>query len=126
MTPEAIVLFCAIFNFIFGIFHLFFWKLFDWKNQLSKLSIINQAVVPVLNLCLTFVFAIFSFLLFFHSQEIISTSLGHSLLVLIALFWALRAMEQVIFFGVKRSISISFFMLFLIGAALHALPLIIL
>jgi hypothetical protein len=40
-----------------------------------------------------------------------------------ALFWALRAVYQPMFFGLKHPLSIGLFVVFLLGTAIHALPL---
>ncbi len=126
MNAELLVILCGVFNLSFAIFHLFFGKIFDWMHDLKRLSFVNRAVMQVLNLCLAFVFVIFGYLLLFHASGMISTSLGHSLLILIGIFWFLRAIEQILFFGIEESISIFFFVLFVMGGSLHALPLLIL
>ncbi|MCK4894277.1 MAG: hypothetical protein KAT07_09935, partial [Calditrichia bacterium] len=75
----------------FVIFHLTFWKLFKWQEDLTSLTFINRAVMQVLNLSLTFAFFIFGYISLFHAQELQTTSLGTSLLLLISIFWLLRA-----------------------------------
>ena len=37
-----------------------------------------------------------------------------------ALFWALRAVYQPMFFGLKHPLSIGLFVVFLLGTAIHA------
>jgi len=49
----------GIFNLLFAVFHLFFWKLFNWKYELKSISFVNRNIMQVLNLCLAFVFVIF-------------------------------------------------------------------
>jgi hypothetical protein len=34
----------GIFNLGFTVFHLFFWKLFDWKKDLASLTPVNRSV----------------------------------------------------------------------------------
>jgi hypothetical protein len=113
----------GVFSAAFAVFHLFFWKLFRWKTDLATLTSLNRAIVQILNLCLTFVFVVFAYLSLVHSVELLATKLGHSLLFLIAVFWYLRAVEQVIFFGLRRPLSMMFFVLFLVGGSLYAVPL---
>jgi len=107
----------GIFNLGFGIFHLFFWKLFDWKNDLASLSFINRNVMQVLNLCLAFVFFVFAYISVFHSSEMLTTGLGSALIFAISIFWFLRAIEQIIFFTLRKPISWILFILFLLGGA---------
>jgi hypothetical protein len=53
---------------------------------------------------------------------LLTTGIGKILLIAIALFWFLRAVEQMAFFKLKNNISIAFFVLFLIGAAIYLFP----
>lgn len=114
----------GVFNLAFAVFHLFFWQIFAWKRELAKLSFINRAIVQVLNLCLTFAFAMFSYLSFFHSQELVTTALGRAILALVAIFWLLRAAYQVIFFKMRHWVSLAFLAAFLGGSALYAAALV--
>lgn len=106
------------------VFHLLFWRLFDWRRDLRSLTYVNRAVMQILNLCLTFTFVIFGVVSLWHTEEMIGTGLGRTLLALIALFWLLRAVEQVVFFGLRRWLSVAFFLAFLAGSALYAWPLV--
>ena len=123
MKPESLVVAGGVYTAVFAVFHLFFWKLFRWRTDLATLTSLNRAIVQILNLCLTFVFVVFAYLSLAHSVELLSTALGRSLLFLIAVFWYLRAIEQVIFFGLRRRLSIAFFVIFLVGGSLYAVPL---
>jgi len=44
---------------ILVVFHLLFWRVFNWKDDLRSLSFLNKQTMQVLNLCLTIMFAIF-------------------------------------------------------------------
>jgi hypothetical protein len=68
------------------------------------------------------VFVIFGYIFLFHADELLTSSLGHSILVLIALFWLLRAIEQVIFFRLNRWGSWLFLAVFLVGVLLYGFP----
>lgn len=122
MEVSDLVLAGAFYNFAFAIFHLFFWKIFKWKTQLAKLSEINSAIMQVLNLCLTFIFFFFAFLSIFYQKALVSTDLGQVLLITIALFWFFRAIYQIVFFGLKNTISIAFFVMFILGTVLYSVP----
>jgi len=107
----------------FFIFHLFFWKLFDWKHDLSFLTEINRGVIQILNLCLMFVFLVIAYVSLFYTDELLTSSLGKILLVGISIFCLLRAVEQVVFFGLKSTVSIVFFITFLLGSTIYMIPL---
>ncbi len=119
---EVIILIGGIYNLAFAIFHLFFWRLFQWKKDLSKLTFINRSVMQILNLCLTFVFLLMAYISFFYVSELRATDLGKTLLIGFSLFWLLRMIEQVIFFGIRNSISIVLTVIFLLGSVIYLIP----
>ena len=104
------------------IFHLLFWRIFNWKQDLAQVSFLNSAVMQVLNISLIFAFVIFSYISLAHTNELLTSPLGHSLLVLMALFWLARAIQQIIFFKLHNWVSRAFLLLFLCGALLYGIP----
>ena len=112
----------GIFSLGFAIFHLFFWRLFRWKEDLASLTVINRAVMQIMNLCLLFIFLAMAYVSFFHTPEMASTDLGRTLLVAFSLLWLLRAVEQVIFFGIRNRLSVAFTLIFLLGSLIYAVP----
>lgn len=66
----------GIYHLGFAVFHLFFWKLFRWKEDPASLTHIDRAVIRILNLCLTFVFLLFGYLSLSHTQELLADGLG--------------------------------------------------
>lgn len=124
MTVSQLLLFAgSVFHFAFAVFHLFFWRIFRWREDLASLTRINRAIMQILNLCLTFLFFVMAYVSFFHVAELLTTSLGRTILASVAIFWILRLIEQVIFFGAINRLSILLILLFLIGALLYLLPL---
>ncbi|NIS38994.1 hypothetical protein GWN91_07695, partial [Candidatus Saccharibacteria bacterium] len=95
---EILIKVGGVFSLAFAIFHALFWRIFNWKNDLRSLTWMNRSIMQVLNLCLMFAFIIFAYVSLFHTYEMLSMPLGKTLLVLIALFWLARAIEQVVFF----------------------------
>jgi hypothetical protein len=114
----------GVYNLGFAIFHLMFWRIFRWKKDLSRLTFINRSVMQILNLCLTFVFLLMAYISFFNTSELIQTNLGKALLVGFSLFWFLRMIEQIIFFGIRNLISIALTLVFLFGCVIYLIPLI--
>ena len=119
---EVLIIAGGIYSLILVIFHALFWRLFNWPGDLRSLSFINRAVIQVLNISLTFVFVIFSYISLIHTQELLVTELGHALLWLIAIFWLARAVQQVIFFKLAHWLSWVFTAFFLLGAVLYGIP----
>ena len=56
MSTHSLMLLCALHSAALGVFHLCFWRLFDWKRALAKLDRPNRAIMQILNLRLAFVF----------------------------------------------------------------------
>lgn len=113
----------GIYNLGFAVFHLFFWRLFRWRQDLAHLMPVNRAVMQILNLCLTFVFLLFAWISIVHSTELLMTGLGKTIMAGIAFFWFLRMIEQILFFGLRNRVSMIFPFLFLAGGLLYLLPL---
>ncbi len=123
MNLSATFLFAGgIFHLALAVFHLFFWRIFHWKEDLASLTRVNRAIVQILNLCLTFVFFAAAYISFFHAAELLSAPLGRTILASIALFWILRLILQVVFFGARHRLSILFIVIFLIGIVLYLIP----
>jgi len=109
--------------FAFVVFHLSFWKLFRWKSDLQRLTPLNRAVMQVLNLRLTYVFLVVGIAVLLFRESMCATDLGRFMLGAMSLFWFMRAIEQIVFFGLGKVISTVLLVIFLIGSALFALPL---
>jgi hypothetical protein len=120
--PKLLLTLCGIYNLGFAIFHLLFWKIFGWKEDLASLTHVNRSVMQILNLRLTYVFLVMAYVLFVFQSELTATKLGQTLLVAFSVFWFMRAVEQVIFFGLKHKVSNGLTVLFFIGGVLHLLP----
>lgn len=124
MSSTAITFLFAggVFHLAIAIFHLFFWRIFHWKEDLASLTRINRAVTQILNICLTFLFFVAAYVSFFHVEELLSTTLGRTILASIALFWVLRLILQFVFFGARHRLSILFIVIFLVGIVLYLIP----
>lgn len=112
----------AGYNVAFALFHLGFWRIFRWREELPKLHPVNRGVMQVLNLMLMLVLLFAAMLQGMFHDQLVSTPLGRLLLAGMVFFWIVRAILQPIFWrGVQRGTNIAFVMLFLAGAGLHAL-----
>ena len=119
---ETLIIAGGFYNIGLIVFHLLFWLIFNWDHDLKQISYLNRATMQVLNISLTFAFVIFSYISLFHPTELLTTSLGNSLLVLMALFWLARAIQQIIFYKLRHWASWAFLMLFVSGCVLYAIP----
>jgi hypothetical protein len=114
----------AGYNVALALFHLGFWRMFRWKEELAKLHPVNRGVMQVMNLMLTFLFLFLSALMVLRADEMTGTALGRTLLAGMMGFWVVRAILQPIFWrGQPAATNGAFTMLFLAGAGLHAMTL---
>jgi hypothetical protein len=70
----------------FALFHLAFWKLFDWPRALRTTNAPTRAIVQILNLRLVYVFLGIAALCFALPGDLLGTRLGHALLAGTSLF----------------------------------------
>ncbi len=112
----------GVFNAAFAVFHLFFYRIFNWREDLRTLTFVNRGIVRVLNLCLAMAFVIFAYVSLVHTDELLTSALGTALMAAIALFWMARALLQAGVFGLRRWGSWWFFLVFIFGASLYGVP----
>mgnify|MGYP001094810747 CR=1 FL=1 len=122
MSRDLLVQLCGIHSFAFAAFHLAFWKLFDWKRELSKVGPPTRAITQILNLRLVYLFLGIGVLCFVFTRELHATPLGRALLVFMSLFWVGRTIEQFVFLRVNKPLVHALTALFVIGAILFVLP----
>ena len=107
----------------FAVFHLAFWRLFHWKDELAKLGTANRAIMQILNLRLVYVFLGMGLLSLAFTRELLDTRLGHVVLAFMALFWLGRSVEQLVFLRINDWRVHLLTALFVLGAVLYAVPL---
>lgn len=118
-TSYVLIASAGLFNLAFAIVHLFFWRLFRWPEQLPRLSAVNAGIVQVLNLCLTYLLAIAGLACLLFPLSMGTSELGRFLLLALTGFWIARAIFQPMFFGLAHAVSVTLFVMFIAGAALH-------
>ena len=112
----------GFYHLAFALFHLAFWKLFKWERDLSFLNSVNRGIMQILNLRLIYVFLIIAALSFWFAAELTTGNFGKVILFAVALFWLMRAIEQIIFFDLKNRFSLALFIIILLGAGLYGYP----
>lgn len=125
MDAETLVRLAGIHSLGFAAFHLAFWRLFDWKRELRKVALPTRAVTQILNLRLTYVFLGAGAACFVFTDQLLRTPLGRAMLGFMAVFWLGRTIEQFVFLRVNDVRVHVLTLLFALGAALFAAPLLI-
>ncbi len=112
----------AVYFVALSIFHIFFWKLFNWTTELRRISSLNRSVMEVMNLCLIVIFSHAAVMCVFFADDLLNTRLGSAYLLGISFFLVFRAVLQVLFFKLRHPFSILLFIYFVIGAVLFGVP----
>ncbi|NJD22340.1 MAG: hypothetical protein FIA82_06670 [Melioribacter sp.] len=89
---------------------------------MASLTFVNRAIMQILNLCLTFVFVAVGYISIFYASELLTTKLGKAILTATFLFWFLRAVEQIVFFGIKEARSNILTIIFAVGFIIYLIP----
>lgn len=108
----------AAYDLALAVFHLMFWRLFGWPESLRPSGHVNVAITQTLNLMLTYCFVVLALGLSWAVTADASVLPG--LAAAGAGFWAIRALLQPVMFGTRRSVTLWFAAVFLLGAGLHA------
>jgi hypothetical protein len=82
---------------VLAIVHVIFPKYFDWKSQLSTLSLINREMMYVHTFFIAFVVLLMGILCVTSSPELVTTRLGNKICLGLGIFWGTRFLIQ--FFG---------------------------
>jgi hypothetical protein len=122
MNTKRFVQIGGVINLLFAIFHLSFWKLFDWYHSLATLSPDNSAIMQVLNIHTAYILVVFFILSLVFSNEIITTKLGRMFGMAIAGFWILRAVNEGVFWDLSSGRSWTLIAVCLAIAALYIIP----
>ncbi len=125
MSKDTLIIIGGIHSLLFAIFHIGFWKIFNWRTELKKLNVPNRVIMQISNLCLIYFFLFVAFICFFFTKELYASNLGNVFLCGISLFWFARAIEQIIFLPVNKMFVHVLTVLFVAGFIIFLLPVIL-
>ncbi|MBM9499968.1 hypothetical protein JWG44_06855 [Leptospira sp. 201903071] len=123
MKPEDFLILGAVHSVGFAVFHLYFWKLFRWKEDLKRVSFANRAILQIANLRLIYVFIFMAVISFFFRTDLVHSRMGTWILIGFSLFWWGRLVEQFIFLRVNQAMVHFLSVLFFLGGVLYLIPL---
>jgi hypothetical protein len=87
---------------VLALLHLSFPKYFNWKHELSSLSIINRQMMYVHTFFIALMVFLIGLLCLTSSTELRSTILGKRICLCLGIFWVVRLWVQ--FFGYSQKI----------------------
>lgn len=105
MKATTSIKIAAGFNTLFFIFHIPFYWMLDWKHSLACLNNDNWAIFQCFNILTIALLCLFSYLTIFKTKEMVSSSIGKSILVYIAFFYTFRIVAEFIFFDITSVVS---------------------
>jgi len=81
MDKITLLYFCGIFNLLLVIFHVLFWKVFNWKTSLDKGTKANKAVTQIMNIQLIYLFLFMAIIYLFYTKELVQSKIGNAVLL---------------------------------------------
>ena len=123
MSRDPVLLLCALHSFAFAVFHLGFWRWFDWPRTLQATTLANRAIVQVANLQLVWVFAGVGLLCLLFPDALAGTPPGRAVLAGMSIFWLIRLAAQLVWLRLHHPLVHALTVLFACGAVLFAWPL---
>jgi len=91
-----------------ALFHTQFYKLFNWKKDFEKISVINQKVFYTIHLALLILFFVFSFISLAYTNELSQCSgLACGITLGYSLFWLWRTIWQILYFRPPKNQKVS-------------------
>ena len=100
---------------LLGILHICFWSLFNWPDELGKLSIDNSNIMQMLNLFLIVFFFYTAFILMFMPGKLLVNTAGRIFIWMFAVLYLARLAMEFWFpdgsigFAIFMAVTISFF-----------------
>ena len=82
---------------VFSLAHFIFPKYFNWKNDLSQMSLINKQMMYVHTFFIALTVLLMGILCLTSSKELLETDLGGKIALGFSIFWFIRLLIQ--FFG---------------------------
>jgi hypothetical protein len=79
---------------VLAIAHVIFPKYFDWKSQLSTLSLMNREMMYIHTFFIAFTVLLMGILCITSSPELVMTHLGNKICLGLGIFWGTRFLIQ--------------------------------
>ncbi len=138
MTTEILIYIGGVYLLVWALTHFYFPKLLDWENALAKLDDFNRILMLIFSKLLLVFYLVTALICFIFAGELPDTDIGLAVLIFLSLYWLVRALLQVQYFGFRKAntlnvqlsssdvsnqtISYILFITFLIGFGLFLAP----
>ena len=123
VAADPVLVLCAAHSLALAVFHMAFWRLFRWPATLRETTFANRAILQIANVQLIWVFLGVAALCLWFPAELRGTPLGRTVLTGMSGFWIVRLIQQAVFLRVNHPLVHALSVVFAVGAALFAWPL---
>jgi hypothetical protein len=103
MTIEVLLYIGAVFHLAWAVFDFFWPQIFDWKNTLASLDDLQRILPPLTSRMLVVLYLGIAYISLFHTEELLVTDLGRTVLIFVSVYWAVRAILQVRYIGFRKA-----------------------
>ena len=104
-ASELFILIGGLLSFLMVIFHCYFYRLFQWKQEFDKIQLLNHLIFFTIHFALILFFIAFTLLSFVYLKEMASCNgLAFGLVLCYSLFWLWRTIWQVYYFKIDKSV----------------------
>lgn len=84
---------------LLALIHIIFPRVFDWKNQLASLTLINRQLMTVHTFFVALTVFLMGILCITSAEELLNTPLGKKILLGLAIFWFIRLIIQLFWYS---------------------------
>ena len=114
MLPLISIYIGGTLTLLLAIFHVRFYRLFNWANDLEKITIINRRILYTVHLALLFLFFMIGTLSIIYAKELSqSVGLAFGFNLFYSVFWMWRLVWQFLYFKKSKGQKISLIGIFL-------------
>jgi hypothetical protein len=98
---RKLFLIAGVLNLLLGLFHLFFWKLFNWPQDLMSISHDNRAILQIANIHLTMLIVFFGYVSIVHWKDLFTYKIGKAVSFFMAVFYFIRIINEAVFWTIQ-------------------------
>ena len=103
MTAEILIYIGGTYQLVWAFTHSYFPKQLDWKNTLAPLDDFNRILMLIFSKLLLFFYLGTALICFIFAKELPDTDIGLAVLIFLSIYWLVRAILQVQYFGFRKA-----------------------
>ena len=103
MTAEILIYIGGVYQLVWAFTHSYLPKQNDWKNSLAPLDDFNRILMLIFSKLLLFFYLGTALICFIYARELPDTDMGLAILIFLSLYWLVRALLQVQYFGLRQA-----------------------